>query len=68
MSLKPPAGDGTEPTWSKSGCGTGDGPACAEVATTPDAIRVRDPKHIPGPRLPFGPQHGAAFLSYASEH
>ncbi|MFC7511203.1 DUF397 domain-containing protein [Streptomyces thermocarboxydus] len=53
-------------TWFKSSHSTDDGPACVEVATTPDSIHVRDSKHIEGPHLTFTPTQWAAFLPYAS--
>ncbi|GAA2537011.1 MULTISPECIES: DUF397 domain-containing protein [Streptomyces] len=66
MSVKPPAGDGTELAWFKSSYSTDDGPACVEVAFAPETIHVRDSKHIHGPRLTFAPHQWAAFLPYAS--
>ncbi|MEV5416525.1 DUF397 domain-containing protein [Streptomyces albogriseolus] len=56
----------TELTWFKSSYSTDDGPACVEVATTPDTIHVRDSKHIEGPHLTFTPTQWTAFLPYAS--
>lgn len=55
----------TELTWFKSSYSTDDGPACVEVAATPDTIHVRDSKHIHGPRLTFAAERWAAFLPYA---
>ncbi|NEC47322.1 DUF397 domain-containing protein [Actinospica acidiphila] len=56
----------TELMWFKSSHSTDDGPACVEVATTPDIIHVRDSKHIEGPHLTFSPTQWATFLPYAS--
>ncbi|CAL9316606.1 DUF397 domain-containing protein [Streptomyces griseoincarnatus] len=56
----------TELTWFKSSHSTDDGPACVEVAATPDTIHIRDSKHIEGPHLTFTPTQWAAFLPYAS--
>ncbi|MFE7903676.1 DUF397 domain-containing protein [Streptomyces albogriseolus] len=56
----------TELTWFKSSYSTDDGPACVEVATTPDTIHVRDSKHIAGAHLTFTPTQWTAFLPYAS--
>ncbi|HZF90264.1 DUF397 domain-containing protein, partial [Streptomyces sp.] len=41
---------------------------CVEVASTPDTIHVRDSKNEQGPRLAFGTEPWAAFVSYASGH
>ncbi|MER6978707.1 DUF397 domain-containing protein [Streptomyces carpinensis] len=68
MSLEPLASDGTELTWFKSSHSNPDGAACVEVATTPRTIHVRDSKTRQGPRLSFGPQEWAAFVSYAADH
>jgi hypothetical protein len=67
MSLKP-AADSTQLDWFKSSYSTPDGAACLEVATTPGTIHIRDSKHRLGPRLGFGPQQWAAFVSYAADH
>ncbi|GAB2330289.1 DUF397 domain-containing protein [Streptomyces griseoincarnatus] len=56
----------TKLTWFKSSHSTDDGPACVEVAATPDTIHIRDSKHIEGPHLTFTPTQWAAFLPYAS--
>ena len=66
MSVKPSAGHGSELNWFKSSHSTDDGPACVEVASTPGTVHVRDSKSRQGPRLAFGPQEWAAFVSYAS--
>ncbi|MFH8856866.1 DUF397 domain-containing protein [Streptomyces enissocaesilis] len=68
MSMKPPADHGFELAWIKSSYSTDDGPACVEVASTPTTIHIRDSKHRQGPQLAFGPQHWAAFVSYAVNH
>jgi hypothetical protein len=60
------AADETKLQWLKSSYSTPDGAACVEVASVPDAVHVRDSKHIHGPRLTFAPQQWAAFLPYAS--
>ncbi|MFI9819538.1 DUF397 domain-containing protein [Streptomyces sp. NPDC052013] len=59
---------GTELMWFKSSYSTDDGPACVEIAATPDAIHVRDSKHIPGPHLTASPRQWKAFVSHASAH
>ncbi|WP_078591689.1 DUF397 domain-containing protein [Streptomyces megasporus] len=49
--------------WIKSSHSTPDGPDCVEVATAPDTVRVRDSKHIHGPRLVFTPGAWSDFLT-----
>ena len=56
------------PKWFKSSHSTDDGPACVEVATTPNTIHVRDSKNTHGPQLAFAPQQWAAFTTYAADH
>jgi hypothetical protein len=60
MTLKPSE-------WIKSSYSTDDGPACVEVATTPDTIHVRDSKTAPqGPQLAFTSDAWTRFVAYAS--
>lgn len=66
--MKPAAGDGLKLAWVKSSYSTDDGPACVEVASTPGTIHVRDSKRTQGPKLAFGPQQWAAFVTYAADH
>ncbi|MER6688485.1 DUF397 domain-containing protein [Streptomyces minutiscleroticus] len=47
--------------WRKSTY-SGDGSNCVEIATTPDAVRVRDSKDADGPRLAIAPPAWRAFL------
>lgn len=61
-----PSGNGPALEWFKSSYSTNDGPECAEVATTPETVHVRDSKHIHGPRPAFTPEQWAAFLPYVS--
>ncbi|CAL9379804.1 hypothetical protein SUDANB6_01036 [Streptomyces sp. enrichment culture] len=68
MSVKPSAGHGSELMWFKSSYSTDDGPACVEVASTPGTIHIRDSKYGQGPRLAFGTEQWAAFVSYAADH
>ena len=68
MITNPSAGIGSELEWHKSSYSTNDGPECVEVASTPDTIHVRDSKNEQGPRLAFGTEPWAAFVSYASGH
>ncbi|MDX3645671.1 DUF397 domain-containing protein [Streptomyces sp. MB09-02B] len=68
MSVTPPAGHAVELKWVKSSYSTDDGPACVEVAATPDTIHIRDSKHVQGPHLAFAPQQWATFVSYAADH
>ncbi|MFF1646424.1 DUF397 domain-containing protein [Streptomyces sp. NPDC058240] len=41
---------------------------CVEVAAAPGTVHVRDSKNAQGPRLAFGPNAWAGFVSYAAEH
>ncbi|MFE9168739.1 DUF397 domain-containing protein [Streptomyces kebangsaanensis] len=66
MSVKPSTGHGSELEWFKSSYSTDDGPACVEVASTPGTAHVRDSKNMHGPRLAFGLQGWAAFVSYTA--
>ncbi|WP_112468378.1 DUF397 domain-containing protein [Streptomyces triticisoli] len=68
MSFKPASGDGTALEWIKSSYSGADTPSCVEVATTPEAIHVRDSKNPHGPRLALNPTTWAAFLPYTSGH
>ncbi|WP_050371931.1 DUF397 domain-containing protein [Streptomyces acidiscabies] len=49
--------------WFKSSYSSNDGPACVEVALTPNSVHVRDSKHRQGPQLAFQPQQWTAFLA-----
>ncbi|GGR71059.1 DUF397 domain-containing protein [Streptomyces aureoverticillatus] len=51
--------------WFKSSHSTDDGPACVEVAATPDTIHIRDTKNPDGPRLAVTPAAWSDFLPYA---
>ncbi|WP_030617492.1 DUF397 domain-containing protein [Streptomyces sclerotialus] len=53
--------------WIKSSYSTDDGPDCVEVATDPDAVRVRDSKDVRGPQLTFACGAWSAFVTYVSE-
>ncbi|AXG78101.1 DUF397 domain-containing protein [Streptomyces paludis] len=66
MTLKPSAGDGSAPRWTKSSYSTNDGPECVEVAATPHTIHVRDTKDIRLPHLGFAPTAWGDFVTYAS--
>ncbi|MFF0105267.1 DUF397 domain-containing protein [Streptomyces hirsutus] len=55
MSPTPLTGDGTGLKWYKSSYSSPDGAACIEVASARGTVRVRDSKHIPGPRPAFEP-------------
>ncbi|MFH8476294.1 DUF397 domain-containing protein [Streptomyces sp. NPDC018000] len=68
MIHKPSAGDDSELEWFKSSySSSGDGNDCVEVACVPGAAHVRDSKNAQGPRLAFGPDAWAGFVSYAAE-
>jgi hypothetical protein len=68
MTVKTPAGDGSELRWFKSSHSNPDGAACVEVALTREAIRIRDSKNHRTPHLAFGASEWAAFVSYAADH
>jgi len=53
----------SELSWRKSSYSGGSGGNCAEVATVPGAILVRDSKDADGPRLAFGRQAWEAFAA-----
>ncbi|CAL9482172.1 DUF397 domain-containing protein [Streptomyces sp. enrichment culture] len=52
--------------WQKS-THSGDGSNCVEIASSPDAILVRDSKAPTGSRLAFPRTVWTAFLHHASE-
>ncbi|MFJ2257680.1 DUF397 domain-containing protein [Streptomyces sp. NPDC087844] len=61
------AGDATELAWFKSSYSSGsEGDSCVEVASSPDAIHVRDSKNIGGPQLALLPEAWAEFVAYAT--
>jgi hypothetical protein len=66
MIRKSAAGDVSNLAWFKSSYSSGnDGNSCVEIATTPDAIHVRDSKQTTGPRLTLTPAAWTAFVSQA---
>lgn len=68
MIRKPSARAGSELAWFKSSYSdSSSGNDCVEVATTPDAVLVRDSKNVPGPRLFVTSATWAEFVTYASE-
>ncbi|MEU3652227.1 DUF397 domain-containing protein [Streptomyces sp. NPDC032161] len=67
MIRKTSAGDTSELEWFKSSYSSGsEGDSCVEVATESCAVHVRDSKNLPGPRLAFGEDAWAGFVSYAA--
>ncbi|MEU3371875.1 DUF397 domain-containing protein [Streptomyces sp. NPDC006660] len=67
MIRKVSADDISRPAWFKSSYSGGtDGESCVEVATAPNAVRVRDSKTIGGPQLALTPNAWADFVAYAS--
>ncbi|WP_261575474.1 DUF397 domain-containing protein [Frankia gtarii] len=62
-----PSDPGPHRTWRKSSYSAGNGGACVEVATSPDAIAVRDSKDPDGPVLVFTPAEWTAFLAGARD-
>ncbi|MFE7618400.1 DUF397 domain-containing protein [Streptomyces sp. NPDC057496] len=68
MIRKTSAGDASELKWFKSSYSSGsEGDSCVEIAASPGAVHVRDSKDVQGPRLAFGPDAWAGFVSYAAE-
>ncbi|MEW2631230.1 DUF397 domain-containing protein [Streptomyces sp. NPDC048389] len=68
MTRMTPADGGFAQEWRKSSySGNGSEADCVEVATAPDAVRVRDSKCVPGPGLAVTSAAWAAFVAYASE-
>ncbi|MCX4488305.1 DUF397 domain-containing protein [Streptomyces anulatus] len=57
-----PAPGPTALHWFKSSYSNGDGGACVEVATHPDAVHVRDSKVTDGPVLTVDPAAWSAFV------
>ncbi|MFP8885464.1 DUF397 domain-containing protein [Streptomyces mangrovi] len=55
-----------EPAWFKSSYSSGEGGQCVEVATRPEAVRVRDSKDTARPGLAVGPDAWGSFLDLAS--
>ncbi|MGW1191230.1 DUF397 domain-containing protein [Streptomyces sp. NPDC002559] len=68
MIRKTSAGDASELKWFKSSYSSGsEGDSCVEIAASPGTVHVRDSKDVQGPRLAFGPDAWAGFVSYAAE-
>ncbi|MET8745355.1 DUF397 domain-containing protein [Streptomyces sp. NPDC004728] len=60
--------DVSESAWFKSSYSSnGNEGDCVEVAASPGAVHVRDSKDVQGPRLAFGPNAWAGFVSHAAE-
>lgn len=56
--------DLTRAKWRKSSYSNGNGGACVEVARNlPGVVAVRDSKDRKGPKLIFGPDQWAVFIS-----
>ncbi|MFV2119378.1 DUF397 domain-containing protein [Streptomyces sp. Act-28] len=68
MMTDPSVGNSSALEWFKSSYSTNEGPECVEVAFAPGTVHVRDSKHVPGPRLAFGPRQWAAFVTHAADH
>ncbi|WNF27539.1 DUF397 domain-containing protein [Streptomyces sp. C11-1] len=61
------AGDDSELAWLKSSYSdSSNSNECVEVATTPDAVHVRDSKNVQGPRLAVTPAAWEGFVAYAA--
>ncbi|MFJ2897680.1 DUF397 domain-containing protein [Streptomyces sp. NPDC087218] len=62
------AQDVSESAWCKSSYSSdGNEGDCVEVAAAPGTVHVRDSKDVQGPRLAFGSDAWAGFVSYAAE-
>lgn len=60
--------DVSESAWFKSSYSSnGNEGDCVEVAASPGTVHVRDSKNAQGPRLAFGPNAWAGFVSYTAE-
>lgn len=60
---------GHELEWRKSSYSSNGSEAdCVEIAPAPGTVHVRDSKNAQGPRLVFGPNAWAGFVSYAAGH
>ncbi|TYR48788.1 DUF397 domain-containing protein [Streptomyces parvus] len=67
MTNRPSAGEVSELHWFKSSYSDSSNPNdCVEVATTPNAVHVRDSKNTRGPRLALAPAAWAGFVAYAA--
>lgn len=63
------AGEASDLRWLKSSYSdSSNSNECVEVATTPDAVHVRDSKDLQGPRLAVAPAAWAGFVAYAAAH
>ncbi|MFI0775150.1 DUF397 domain-containing protein [Streptomyces sp. NPDC021212] len=58
--------DSARLAWFKSSYSGNEGGACVEVATTPDAVHVRDSKEPTRSHLVFAQQSWAAFVDFAA--
>lgn len=67
MTIKPSADSAAGLEWFKSSYSTSEGPECVEVAASVGTTHVRDSKNKQGPRLGFGPQGWAAFVTHVRE-
>lgn len=54
-------------TWFKSSYSSSSGDSCVEVATAPDAVRVRDSKLERSPVFAVPPAAWAGFVAYAAD-
>ncbi|MBL1095700.1 DUF397 domain-containing protein [Streptomyces coffeae] len=58
--------DSARLAWFKSSYSGNEGGECVEVATTPDAVHVRDSKEPMRPQLVFTQQSWATFVAFAT--
>ncbi|OCC09281.1 DUF397 domain-containing protein [Streptomyces sp. PTY087I2] len=66
MIQKSSARNASDLRWFKSSYSDSSNPSdCVEVATSPDAVHVRDSKHLHGPRLALALTAWVAFVPYA---
>ncbi|MFJ7345627.1 DUF397 domain-containing protein [Streptomyces sp. NPDC101110] len=57
----------SEPAWKKSSHSSGGSGDCVEIATSPEAVHIRDSKNKQGPQLRLSPTAWSVFLTHAGE-
>ncbi|MFE6771227.1 DUF397 domain-containing protein [Streptomyces fimicarius] len=68
MIQKRSARDASELRWFRSSYSdSSNSNECVEVASSPDAVHVRDSKNVRGPRLALAPAAWAGFVAYAAD-
>ncbi|WP_137234633.1 DUF397 domain-containing protein [Streptomyces sp. BPSDS2] len=68
MIQKRSARDASELRWFRSSYSdSSNSNECVEVASSPDAVHVRDSKNVRGPRLALAPAAWTGFVAYAAD-